>query len=154
MSPAENVCKWAKSLHQVSSYRMVPVSERLRQIACCEALVGWNDPAIAEAVEGAAALWVGTETLFFLESGKPDLTALQEAEATAMICAKARVIHEAVYSVWSLEGAGVLTGHFHSETPELAFLHIWKRMCPAAEGWNDDRLRKALLEILKLHESQ
>lgn len=148
MTAAATICKWAKSLRQVSGYRFDPSDESLIALASCEAWVGKTDPAIIAAVDQAAALWVSTGTLCFLEKGNPELTAEQEVEATAMICAKATVIHQAAYAVWVLETDGVLTGSFHSETPDLAFLLVWKKTCPAAEGWNDDRLRDELLEMI------
>ena len=148
MSTARVIHKLAESLHQVSSYGLdLRGHPRLKSIAQCQAYLGLPAPAVAAAVERAATLWVETGGLLFLEEAAPGLTPHHQTEATAMICAKAKVVSEAVYALWMLEQDGVVTASFHSETPELAFLLVWNLLCPAACGWGDQRLRDALLEM-------
>jgi hypothetical protein len=148
MSTARIIYKWAESLKQVSSYGVdLHGHPQLKSIAQCQAFTAPPAPAVVAAVERAATLWVETGGLFFSEEPAPGMTRQQLNEATAMICAKARVVSEAVYAVWMLEQDGVVTGSFHSETPDLAFLLVWKLLCPAASGWGDQRLRDALLEM-------
>lgn len=146
MTAAEKIFRLAKSLMQVSGYRLGAIPERLRGIAFCEAYLGKTHPRIAAPVERAADLWLVTGSMIFLE--EEELTAEELQEATWMIHAKAAVAYEVAYNVWVLELDGVLTASFHSETPELAFPLIWRRLCPAQDGWEDERLRDALMATI------